>query len=90
MPLTVLEAMAAGKPVIGSDLPGIRQLVEPGQSGLIFPLGSVEGLADAVAQLAGSSQDLALLSAGARAVANEYPWPVIANRYLKLFESFVS
>lgn len=51
MPLTLLEAMAAGVPVVASDVIGNRDVVEPEQTGLLFPLHAPEEGADAVARL---------------------------------------
>ena len=45
-PLTVLQARAAGVPVIASDVPGVREILEPGRHGELFPVGDVEALAD--------------------------------------------
>ena len=45
-PLTVLQARAAGVPVIASDVPGVREILEPGRHGQLFPVGDVETLAD--------------------------------------------
>jgi glycosyltransferase involved in cell wall biosynthesis len=52
-PYAVLEAFAMGTPVLGSDLGGIPELVHPGETGELFPAGSVEGLADALAVMQG-------------------------------------
>ncbi len=52
-PYAVLEAFAMGTPVLGSDLGGIPELVHPGETGELFPAGSVEGLADALAAMQG-------------------------------------
>jgi len=49
-PLTVIEAMAAGKPIIAVQSPGISDSVETGVTGLIAP--GVEGLSAAIAALA--------------------------------------
>ena len=43
-PLVVLEAFAAGTPVIGSDLGGIRELVSDGRDGLLVPHDDVRRL----------------------------------------------
>jgi glycosyltransferase involved in cell wall biosynthesis len=43
-PLATLEAMAAGVPVVASDTPGNREVITPGQNGLLFPLGDRPGL----------------------------------------------
>jgi glycosyltransferase involved in cell wall biosynthesis len=50
-PLTVLQARAAGVPVIASDVPGIREVLEHGVHGLLFPLGDSEALADAMREV---------------------------------------
>jgi glycosyltransferase involved in cell wall biosynthesis len=52
MPMTVLEAMAAGLPVVASDVGGIPELVDPGVTGLIVPAGAPRQLAAALSSLA--------------------------------------
>jgi glycosyltransferase involved in cell wall biosynthesis len=49
--MTVLEAMAAGCPVVASDAGGLRELVHDGKTGLLVPSGHVAGFADAVVRL---------------------------------------
>jgi len=51
-PLVVLEAFAAGKPVIGSDLGGIRELVTHDGNGLLVPHDDVTAWTAAIARLA--------------------------------------
>jgi len=43
--LTAAEAMAAGKPVIGTDVPGLREVVEDGVTGFLVPVNDAEALA---------------------------------------------
>lgn len=43
-----LEAQACGRVLVSSDIPAAREVVEHGRTGLLFPLGSVEGLADRI------------------------------------------
>jgi glycosyltransferase involved in cell wall biosynthesis len=50
-PLTVLEAMRAGLPVVASDVGGVREAVEHGVTGLLVPRGDEAGLAAAFARL---------------------------------------
>lgn len=50
--LVAVEAMAHGKPVIASDLGGLREVVEDNVTGVLVPVGDVELLADAMGSLA--------------------------------------
>jgi glycosyltransferase involved in cell wall biosynthesis len=47
-PRTVLEAMAMGRPVITTDVPGCRETVRNGVNGLLVPPGNAAALADAM------------------------------------------
>lgn len=51
-PLTVLEAYASGRPVVGADIGGIPELVGDDESGLLFRSGNAQDLADQIAFLA--------------------------------------
>lgn len=45
MPSVVLEAMAMGLPVLATDIAGVRELIEPGREGWLFPVGDAPALA---------------------------------------------
>ncbi|MGB9802180.1 MAG: glycosyltransferase [Desulfofundulus sp.] len=51
LPLTILEAMAAGKPVIASRVGGLPEVVVDGETGFLVPPGDPQALARALAQL---------------------------------------
>jgi glycosyltransferase involved in cell wall biosynthesis len=51
LPTVVLEAQAAGKPVIGASATGIVDVVSDGETGLLFPVSDVPALAEAIAKL---------------------------------------
>lgn len=50
-PLSVMEYMAAGRPVVATAVGGVPDLIEPGVHGLLVPRGDARALADCVAQL---------------------------------------
>jgi len=51
MPNTILEYMAAGLPVVATDLPGIREMVRAGETGYIVPVRDPEAVARALRTL---------------------------------------
>src|SRR5207237_9487832 len=52
VPKALLEAAACGRPLIAADVPGCREAVRPGETGLLVPPHDVEALAAAIAALA--------------------------------------
>lgn len=73
IPISVLEAMACGRPVIASDLPGPRELLALADPGLLVPVGDVAATADALERLLNRSvAERAALGASLRSrVVNE-------------------
>lgn len=70
--LVVLEAMAAGRPVIASATGGLADIVVPGETGLLVPPGDVDALRAALAQLLGSAELRARLGAAGQRRSQEY------------------
>lgn len=68
-PNTLLEALCAGLPTVAYDLPGCREML--GDAGVLVPVGSVEGLAAALGQVAGSAELRGALATKARHRAEE-------------------
>ncbi|PQO41348.1 glycosyltransferase family 4 protein [Blastopirellula marina] len=86
MSLSLLEAMAAGLPVIATDIPGNRQLVEAGRNGLLFPVDDVTALAEEIANVIHQPEAAARLGEAARAeVTEKYSLAAAATRHLELF-----
>lgn len=51
MPLTLIEAMAAGRPVIATDVGGVREVVEDGRTGIVIPSGDEVVLSEKMLEL---------------------------------------
>jgi glycosyltransferase involved in cell wall biosynthesis len=66
MPVSILEAMALGTPVVASDVGGIPELIGHGRSGLLFRSEDSRGLGDSLLQLARSPEFRQELAANAR------------------------
>jgi glycosyltransferase involved in cell wall biosynthesis len=69
--IAILEAMAAGKPVIATAVGGIPEFVLSGETGLLVEPGNVEALADAIDQLLSHPQQAQTMGAKGRIRAGE-------------------
>jgi glycosyltransferase involved in cell wall biosynthesis len=65
-PVALIEAMAAGKPVIATAVGGVPDVVAHGRSGLVVPAGDERGLAAAMRRLAREAETRAAFGAAAR------------------------
>ena len=81
MPLSLLEAMAAGRPLIASDVPGVHDLVSG--AGLLFPFGDEQRLAELIRQVCEDPSFAAEVGAKCRARAADYDVAETARRYLQ-------
>ena len=85
--ISLVEAMAAGLPVIASDIDTYRQIVSDGQDGLLFERSNAEELSKAILTM---SKDLNLrrkLSQNAQITTARYDWGNIAEEYLSLYRT---
>ena len=87
LPNVALEAMAAGKPVVGSRVGGIPELVRDGENGLLVPEKDSVALADALLALAADPDRRARLgSAGRAEIRGERNWEAVGRRFVDVFE----
>ena len=88
-PLALLEAYAAGRPVIGSRIAGIPELVREGETGMLYPAGDVMALADTLVGAA-ALPDARISAMGAAArewVETDFNAAVYLERQLALYDS---
>jgi glycosyltransferase involved in cell wall biosynthesis len=71
LPRCVMEAQAAGVPVVATDIDGTRELVKPWQTGLLVPPGNPVALAEAINCILDSPEVAAKLSGAARKLVEQ-------------------
>lgn len=87
--IAVVEAMAAGLPVVASAVGGIPELVVPGVTGELFPAGDHEALARQLVLLLRSPELRARLGAAGRAAAEPLRRRNTVPRYIDLFQQLL-
>ena len=85
-PLKAFEAMAAGRPLVASDLPSSREVLRDGETALLVPPGDARALADALRRLLADRALAARLAEGAWREAAAYSWEARAVRLRGLFD----
>lgn len=86
-PLSIIEAFASGKPVIGSGVGGIPELIKEGQNGFIFQMGKSEDLAEKIRRACKMSQEeYSLFSMNSRRTAEKMF--SAEEHYNKLLEAY--
>lgn len=89
--VTVLDAMACGKAILGSDTAGNTLVVEPGVNGLITPEGDADALAAALLALASDpDRTRAMGRASRRLIETRFGWPHIARHYRGRYRQLIS
>ena len=87
--LTVLEANACGTPVIASNVPGLRDAIRDGETGLLYPYGDVQALAEKTTLLLRDEKVRGRLGANALSWAEKFDWDVVADETIRVLEKRV-
>jgi glycosyltransferase involved in cell wall biosynthesis len=83
--MVLVEAMARGIPVVAPDIPGVRDVVIDGVTGLLIDH-SAESIRGAVLRILEDPTQREALIAGARAQSGQYEWAAIAQHCVELYE----
>ena len=80
--IVLIEAMACGLPVIATDYPGVRAVVDEGATGRLVPVGNRDAVAVALRELVGAGPErrAALGAAGREKAIREWSWPSLVER----------
>ena len=90
LPKALLEAAACGRPMIATDVPGCREVVLSGETGLLVPLDDPAALADAIGQLVSSPALRHRYGAAARRLAVEtFSAEAIGQQTVRLYRALI-
>lgn len=88
MPLALIEAMACGCACIGTDVIGVREVIEHGKTGLLVPEGDAKALADAILIFLSQPKLAQEMGEAARqSVQDKFTADRMHARYMSLFNS---
>jgi phosphatidylinositol alpha-mannosyltransferase len=87
--IVLVEAMAAGVPVVASDIPGYREVVRDGIDGLLVRPREPSALAAALRRVLVEPELSSRLARGGRERAREFSWDVVAPRIEAIYERVV-
>ena len=84
--IVLVEAMAAGVPVVASDIAGYREVVRDGVDGLLVPPGDPNALADAIRRVLSEPELAATLRNAGRSRADVFSWGAVAPRLEAIYD----
>lgn len=87
--IVLLEAMASGKPVVASDIPGYRTVATSGVEGILVPPADPARIAEALLALAGDAGLRAACGERGRRTALRYEWPAVVDRLEAIYSRVV-
>ena len=84
--LTVIESNACGTPVLASNVPGLRDAIKDGTTGILYPYGNVGELTQKMVELLTDDVLRARLGQSAVEWAKTFDWNIVAKRTFTLLE----
>jgi phosphatidylinositol alpha-mannosyltransferase len=85
--IVIVEAMAAGVPVLASDLDAFREVLDDGRVGTFFPTGDVTALATALTALLDDPDRRAALRSAASIWVRRFDWDAVTTDLLAVYET---
>jgi glycosyltransferase involved in cell wall biosynthesis len=90
MPLSIIEAFAAGLPVVTSDAGGIPYIVDDGRTGLVVRRDDEGALAQAVLRLFEEPELAQRLLSAAYTDCHRYTWEAVGGEWLRLYQDLAN
>lgn len=88
--IVLLEAMASGKPIVASDIPGYRSVVNNGVEGLLVPPKDERALAGALVRMLSDEEMRGRMATAGRYRAEQFSWDKVAQRVLSYYEQVLA
>jgi glycosyltransferase involved in cell wall biosynthesis len=85
LPMVMIEAMAAGLPVVATDIPGLREIVVDGEAGRLVPPSSPPALAEAMCSMADADLRDEFGTRGYETVRREFEITENIRKYVELY-----
>lgn len=91
IPVTILEAMAAGVPVVATEVGGVPELVDDGVTGFLAPASDSAALADSIVRLCASAELRRSVAERARQrVASDFSQSTMIDEYARLYQEMTT
>jgi glycosyltransferase involved in cell wall biosynthesis len=88
--IVLLEAMAAGKPIVATVVGGVPELVRDGKNGLLVNPEDPQALSEAICVLLEDTHLAERLGGEGRDLAQDYRWDAVAQRYIAIYEEAIA
>jgi len=88
--ITILEALARGLAILTYDIPGMREKIEEGRNGYLFPPGDIEKMKERLLFLKDNPQIMNRISTNNLADARQFTVEKQANKYLEVYRNVLS
>ncbi len=85
MPVSVIEAMALGLPVVSTNVGGIPFLIEHEKDGILVDKNNSEDMTEAIIRIASNTNLAKSLSQNARSKVEHYDWSIVKEKWFSLF-----
>ena len=85
-----MEANGCGIPAIAYDVPGLRDSIRDGETGLLVPSGDIEGLAEAIIKLLTDAELRERLGRNALDWASSFGWDRSAEEYMTVITGVIN
>jgi phosphatidylinositol alpha-mannosyltransferase len=85
--IVLVEAMAAGTPVVASDLDAFRRVLQDGEVGRLVPVGDSNALAEALVEVLADDAVRARYTAAGNAAVRRYDWSVVAQQIMRVYDT---